>query len=121
MAKKRGTVSGYLNQYIEIMSSNNISLPAGGSDPNNEVYWATHAEVSQVKAYRNQEGFQSNIEFAYKFKVRYRNDKNLKNDMLLRWRGVYFTIFDYDPDVRYQDYVYFKGVQQNPGNLVITS
>lgn len=112
-------ITGYQNQYIEIMDSQNVKLPAGGTDPNNTVYWATNAHIVRNRDFRSFEGHVSQIELSYKATVRYRNDKNITNNMLLKWRGVYWTIFGYNPDVIYQDYVVFNFTQTNPGNLVI--
>lgn len=120
MAKgKNNITSGWVNQHIDILGADNIPNEYGGSDPNTSVYWSTYAKVRQVKAFRGSSGGVSEVVFAYEFTIRYRDDKNLQNDMILKWRNVYFTIFDYNPDVVYQDYVVFKAIQNNQGNLVV--
>lgn len=122
MAKRtsdKNIVSGYNNQYIEILGADNIPLVWGGSDPNTAPYWSTYAKVKQVKAWRKTSAGISEIVFAYEFTVRYRDDKNLQNNMTLLWRNCLFTIFDYNPDVVYQDYVTFKATQNNSGALVV--
>jgi len=113
-------VSGYLNQKIDIWAQDNIPSEFGGSFPNSEVYWSTSAKVSHAKSFRRNEGGVSDVELYYTFQVRYRNDKNIQNDMILKWRGCWFVIFGYNPDVVYQEYVLFNAVQRNPGDLVST-
>lgn len=112
-------ISGYNNQYIEIMSATNIPNEYGGSDPNVAPYWTTYAKINSVWTRRQTSGGTSELIQAYKFTVRYRNDKNLQNNMTLKWRGTIYTIFGYNPDVVYQDYVTFNAIQANQGNIVI--
>lgn len=117
--RDKNVISGYTNQYIEIMSADNIPNEYGGSDPGVTPYWQTYAKVNFGTVRRKNEAGISELVQAYMFTVRYRNDKNPQNDMTLKWRGVIFTIFGYDPDVVYQDYVTFSAVQANQGNLVV--
>lgn len=117
--KDNNVISGYNNQYIEIMAADNTPSPYGGSDPGTETYWATYAKVKSVWVRRQAAAGISELIMVYSFTVRYRNDKNLQNDMTLKWRDLLFTIFDYNPDVVYQDFVTFKAIQSNPGNLVV--
>lgn len=113
-------ITAYLNQYIEIYASDPIQLPAGGVDPNNTLYWSTSAEVTQLKSYRNYQTGQVVIKQGFKFKVRYRRDKNIQNGMLIYYRGNWFVIDSYEPDVQYNQYVTFDGITNNEGNLVTT-
>lgn len=116
---QKNITTGYQNQKIEILSSDSTPLPAGGSDPGVSVYWDTSAQIRRLGDYRNSQGNVSEIQFQYEVKVRYRDDKNIQNNMILKWRGAYWVIFGYDPDLVYQDYIVFKITQDNPGNLVI--
>lgn len=111
-------ITGYQNQRIEIMNSQNTKLPAGGSDPNNTVYWETNAHITRNRDFRTSEGHVTDIELSYRVSVRYRNDKNINNNMLLKWRGIYWVIYGYNPDVIYQDYVVFNITQNNLAKLV---
>lgn len=117
--KTHNVVSGWNNQYIDILGADNIPNEYGGSDPNTSPYWSTYAKVKSVRTYRTNSAGVSELIMAYEFVVRYRNDKNLQNNMVLKWRGCFFTIFDYNPDVVYQDFVTFRAIQTNPGNLVV--
>lgn len=113
-------ISGYLNQRIEIYSNDILRNAYGGTEPNNELYWATTAEVKQLRSSRTQEANQSPMSQVFSFKVRYRRDKNIQNDMLLYWRGCWFIIQGYVPDVVYNKYVKFDAVASNTGDLVTT-
>lgn len=112
--------TGFLNQKIRIYENNPIANPYGGTDPNNTIYWETYAEVAQLVSTRNLEANQALLKMVFTFKIRYRKDKNIQNDMLLYWRGCWFTIQGYVPDVVNNVYVIFDGNQMNPGNLVTT-
>lgn len=114
------TVSGLLNQRIEIYTNTVTRRPEGGTEPNNELYWSTNAEVKQLRSSRTQEANQSPMKQVFSFKVRYRRDKNIQSDMLLYWRGSWFIIQGYMPDVVYNDWVKFDAVAHNSGNLVTT-
>lgn len=112
--------TGLLNQKIRIYQNEAIPNPYGGTDPNNTVYWETYAEVAQLVSSRTLEANQAQLKMVFTFKIRYRKDKNIQNDMLLYWRGCWFTIQGYMPDVVNNVYVIFDANQMNPGNLVTT-
>lgn len=112
--------TGLINQHIQIYSSAPIILAAGGVDPSSSLYWDTNAEAWQLKSYRNYQTGQVVIKQGFKFKVRYRRDKNIQNNMLVYYRGCWFVIDGYTPDLRYNDYVIFDAISNNPGNMVTT-
>ena len=112
--------TGFLNQRVKIYQNDPIANPYGGLDPNNTLYWDTYAEVEQLTSSRNLEANQALLLMVFRFKIRYRTDKNIQNDMLLYWRGSWFTIQGYTPDVVYREYVIFDARQQNLGNMVTT-
>lgn len=114
------TVSAFLNQRIEIYSNAVTRNTYSGTDPGNTLYWSTNAEVKQLRSSRTQEANQSRMKQVFSFKVRYRRDRNIANDMLLYWRGTWFIIQGYMPDVVYNDYVTFDAVANNTGSLVTT-
>lgn len=111
-------LSGKLAQKIEIYSNQATPNPYGGTDPGNSLYWATYAEVKQLRSSRTQEANQSPLKDVFSFTVRYRNDKNIQNDMLLKWRGNMYIIQGYTPDVVKQNYVKFDAVAINDGEIV---
>ena len=112
--------SGLLNQRVTIYSSNVIILASGGVDPNNAPYWSTVAEVRQLRSSRNAQANQEVLKQVFQFKIRYRRDKNIANNMMLYWRGSWFIISGYTPDVVYNDYVIFDAIANNMGNIVTT-
>lgn len=113
-------ISGLINQRIEIYSNSVNRNSWGGTDPGNTLYWSTNAEVKQLQSRRESEANQSPMKMVFSFKVRYRRDKNIQNDMLLYWRGSWFIIQGYTPDLIYNDYVKFDAVASNTGDLVTT-
>lgn len=117
--RDKNVITGYQNQHIEIMSAANIPSEYGGSDPGVTPYWVTTAHINYGWVRRQSAVGVSELIQAYKFTVRYRNDKNIQNDMTLKWRNSIYTIFGYNPDVVYQDYVVFNAVQSNQGNIVV--
>lgn len=112
--------AGEANQYIEIYSNSVNRNAWGGTDPGNTLYWATNAKVKQLRSSRTQEANQSPMKMVFSFEVRYRRDRNIQNDMLLYWRGSWFIIQGYTPDVVYNEYVKFDAVASNSGDLVTT-
>lgn len=111
-------VSGYLNQRIEIYLNDQISDGFLGTTPNNELYWSTFAKVDQLRSRRIQEANQSPLNQVFQVTVRYRDDKQIYNDMLVKWRRQYYIIQGYTPDVVYQEYVTFDIVAWNNGEIV---
>ncbi len=111
-------ITSLINQRIQIYSDSTIIDDYGGVDPNNTIYWDTNAEVKQLRSSRTLEANQAPLKQVFSFKVRYRRDKNIQNDMLLKWRENWFIIQGYMPDVVYNDYVKFDAVATNQGDLV---
>jgi SPP1 family predicted phage head-tail adaptor len=110
--------SGDLSQRIAIYENNQISDGYGGTIPNDTVYWSTFAKVIQLGSSRTQEANQSPMKQVFNFTIRYRNDKQIQNDMLLKWRNQYYIIQGYVPDVIFQKYVRFDAVVRNAGVIV---
>lgn len=113
-------ISAYLNQKIEIYSSNVIQLPSGGVDPNNIVYWSTNADAVPIKSTRSEQGNREILTQGYKFTVRYRRDKNIQNNMLIYYRGAWFVVSGYIPDLTYNQSVVFTAYANNTGSFVTT-
>lgn len=110
--------TGDLTQKIAIYENNQIPDGYGGTIPNDTVYWSTFAKVEQLRSSRTQEANQSPMKQVFSFTVRYRNDKQIQNDMLLLWRGQYYIISGYVPDVIFQKYVKFDATVWNQGVIV---
>ena len=110
--------TGDLTQRIAIYENNQIQDGYGGTIPNDTVYWSTFAKVDQLRSSRTQEANQSPMRQVFSFTVRYRDDKQIQNDMLLLWRGQYYIISGYVPDVVFQKYVKFDATVWNQGVIV---
>lgn len=110
--------TGRLTQKIQIMARANISDGYAGYTPNNVLYWETFADVKALRSSRTLEANQSPLKQSYSFTIRYRKDKNLENDMLVVWRGDYYVITGYTPDVVYQEYVKFDALATSSGDIV---
>jgi len=97
--------SGFLNQRIEIFKYEDVSDGAGGVTPQEVLYWSTSAEVRQLKASRNLEANQERLKPVVKFKVRYRDDKFVVEDMIIKWRGEVFRVNQAIPDFIYKEFL----------------
>ena len=111
-------ITSDLTQRIEIYSNSQVPNAYGGTDPNNTLYWSTFAHVKQLRSSRTQEANQSPLKQVFSFSVRYRNDRNIENDMLLKWRKSWYIIQGYVPDVVYREYVKFDAVTISDVNIV---
>lgn len=112
--------TGHINQNIDIYENDNVSDGyTGVSQAIKETpYWSTWAEIKPLRSSRNLEANQTELKPVYNFKVRYRNDKNLLDNMVVKWRGTFFIIQGYIPDVVYQEYMSFDAIPFNIGDLV---
>jgi len=110
--------SGELSQRIAIYQNAQIKDGYGGTIPNDTVYWSTFAKVDQLRSSRTQEANQSPMKQVFTFTIRYRNDKQIQNDMLLKWRNQYYIIQGYVPDVIFQKHVKFDAIVRNEGVIV---
>lgn len=96
------TATGIINQYIEIYSDQDYDNNSGGVIPNTASYWSTVAEVKQISAKRSTSQFQEIFQTVCTFTVSDRNDKNVRANMLLKWKNTIFTITEALPDFVYQ-------------------
>lgn len=93
------TPSGLINQKIEIYSDADIDNDSGGVNPNAVAYWATSAATKPITVQRaNLQGIIT-FEAAIEFKVRDRIDKVVTEEMLLKYRGIFYTILSAIPDL----------------------
>lgn len=104
--------SGFLNQRIEIFKYQDIPDGSGGVTPVEVLYWSTNAEVNQVKASRTLEANQEHLKPVVKFKVRYRNDKFVIEDMIVKWRGQDFRVNQAEPDFVYKEYLIITAISE---------
>lgn len=113
-------VTGLINQRIEIYeNANQLDGHAGVvQNINPTPYWTTSAEVTQLRSSRSLEANQTELKPVFNFKVRYRDDKNILDDMLVKWRGTYFVIQGYVPGVVYKERVSFDATAFKIGDLV---
>lgn len=112
--------TGKINQRIQIFENNNQPDGYGGvtQDINDVPYWDTNAQIKFLSSSRNLEANQTQLKPVVNFKVRYRNDKFLKDNMLVKWRGAYFIIQGYIPQVVYQEYISFDAIEYQQNDIV---
>lgn len=103
-------ISGLLNQKIEIYRFEDIDDGAGGSIAQRVLYWATSANVMQLKAGRNLQANQERLNPVFTFEVRYRDDRFVIADMDILWRGVYYRISQAEPDFVYKQNIIITAV-----------
>lgn len=106
-------IAGLLNQKIEIYSYADIEDGAGGSNPIEVLYWATSAEVFQLKASRTLEANQERLKPIFTFTVRYRDDKFVNEDMIIKWRRKSFRINQAEPDFIYKEFLTITCIGQD--------
>lgn len=108
------TPSGLINQKIEIYSDQDTPNSSGGVNPNSALYWATTAETKPVTVRRQDQMGVTIFEAAMQFTVRDRIDKNVLENMLLKYRGVFYTIVSSVPDYVYNEFLVIKAVTSTP-------
>lgn len=96
------SLSGFINQKIIIKTANDVDDGAGGTVPEEIVYWETNASVKKLSAGKRLESNQESLKPVWRFEIRYRDDKNLQHNMSIMWRGVRYAIVNIDEI----DYVY---------------
>lgn len=102
--------SGLLNQKIEIFKYNDVDNGSAGVEPVEVLYWSTSAEIIQLRSSRNLEANQERLKPVVKFKVRYRNDKFVIEDMIIKWRGEVFRVNQAEPDFVYKEYLIITAI-----------
>lgn len=102
--------TGLLNQKIEIFKYNDVDNGSGGVEPVEVLYWSTNAEITQLRSSRNLEANQERLKPVVKFKVRYRNDKFVIEDMIIKWRGENFRVNQAEPDFVYKEYLVITAI-----------
>lgn len=103
-------VAGLLNQRIEIFKYEDQPDGSGGSVPVEVIYWSTSATVLQLKASRSLEANQERLKPVFKFEVRYRDDKFVIEDMVIKWRGETFRINQAEVDYVYRSKVVITAI-----------
>jgi SPP1 family predicted phage head-tail adaptor len=95
------TASGLLNQRIEIYSDQDYPDGSGGMTPNTVAYWITSANVKPISWRRDLSQGQEILKPAFTFEISDRNDKTVRANMLIKYRGAWFTITNVVPDYVY--------------------
>lgn len=108
------TPSGLINQKIEIYSDQDAPDGSGGVEPNVVPYWATTAETKPVTVRRQDLMGVTIFEAAMQFAVRDRLDKNVLENMQLKYRGAWYTIISAIPDYVYNEMMVIKAVTSTP-------
>lgn len=110
--------TGKFNQLIEIYKQINNTNEYGGGTDVNQLYWGTYANTEILRSSRTLEANQDNLRMIVRFEVRARIDKEIYNDMLVKWRGQWFVIQNYNPDVVYKKSIIFDGAVMNSENIM---
>lgn len=103
-------IAGLLNQKIEIYKYEDISDGAGGSNPVELLYWSTSAQIEYLQSSRNLEANQERLKPVVDFKVRYRDDKFVIEDMIIKWRGQDFRVNQAQPDFVNKEYLIIRAI-----------
>ena len=72
---------------IQLFKADEVPDGYGGFIPGETLYWEPYAEVMPLKAKRDLEANQAVLKGGYIFKVRYRPDKEVTTDLILKYRG----------------------------------
>lgn len=106
--------TGLINQRIEIYADQDIPDGSGGMIPNSVLYWATSANVKPIHARRDLAQAQEQFKPAFTFEISDRNDKNVRPNMLLKYRGSWFTITNCVPDYVYVQKLVITAITSDP-------
>lgn len=102
--------SGQLNQRIEIYRYENVDDGAGGTYPSEVLCWSTSAKVTPLSSYQTLQANQEDLKDGFSFMVRYRVDKTITPEMVIKYRGGYLKIVSAPVDYVYKQYVTFKAI-----------
>jgi SPP1 family predicted phage head-tail adaptor len=84
---------GQKRERVEFMVTQTLRDPGGGTLPSNQVvYWDTYAQVTTIKNQRNAQAYQADLEEPKEFRIRYRPDKNVTKNMLIKHNDLMYTI-----------------------------
>lgn len=111
--------TGQLNQKIAVFTEVYSKDGYGGTIPNLISYWETSANVKPYQAFRGFEANQVKLASVLRCTVRYRRDKTLKDSMLVKYRGSWFIIQNFTPDLVKQDFVTFDMAVYDSSNLIV--
>ena len=105
--------SGKLNQKVTIHSFANGDDEYGGSIPVQSIYWETFANVVPMSSYELTQTGKTDLKGGFKFTLRYRTDKTVTTDMLLKYRGEYMEIISALQDYVTKETVLIKAIWNN--------
>lgn len=112
--------SGQLNQRIEICRySTGTSDGAGGTIPNEHVYWSTNAKVKPYVSKQIMDTGENLIQDGFKMLIRFRKDKMIESDMFIKYRDGRLKIIGAPTDYVYQEFIEIRCVwETRPGGVV---
>lgn len=106
-------VSGLINQRVRLATYSNEDDGAGGNTYTEAIFWETSATVIQLKANRTLESNQEKLKPVFKFEVRFRDDKVIIEDMIVKWRGKDFKIISVEPDFVFKQRITFTAISNS--------
>lgn len=102
-----------LNQRIEIYRMVDTPDGAGGNTSVETLYWSTNAMVTPWRSNNAIEANQETLQDGFKFLARYRDDKSVKADMRIKYRGGWLKIINNPLDYVYKEYIEFNAIWQS--------
>lgn len=106
-------VSGLINQRVRLATYSNEDDGSGGNTYIEVIFWETSATVIQLKANRALESNQEKLKPVFKFEVRFRDDKVIIEDMIVKWRGKDFKIISVEPDFVFKQKIIFTAISNS--------
>lgn len=110
--------TGELNQSIVIQRKITVNNDFGGGTDEWVDYWVTTAKAEPLRSSRTLEANQSQLQMVVRFTVRARNDREIFNDMLVKWRNMTLIIQNYVPDPTYKEFSTFDGAIADAGVIM---
>ena len=98
--------SGELNQKIALYSFVDVPDGAGGIEPMAVLYWSTNAKVEFLRSISNLQANQEKLKPVIKFTFRDRQDKDISQELMVKYRDGWFTI-----STAIVDFPYVEAVQ----------
>lgn len=85
----------------------------GGTIPQEILYWSTYAKVEPLKSNQRLEANQEMLKDGFSFLVRYRNDKTIRPEMVIKYRGGRLKITSAPEDYVYKTWIKFTAIWDN--------
>jgi SPP1 family predicted phage head-tail adaptor len=99
-------ITGKLNQRISFYRLQNVQDDAGGNYPEPVIYWEnTYAHVKDKTSRRSTQAGEIVLEDGLEFTLRFRTDKTVLPDDILKYRRKAYIVRSVFPDDVYKNYL----------------